>query len=106
MIWVLMMTGTDWNTISTIISVGLAIIVGYLYPKLHLANKTIVLNNKQKEEAKGLIDTIEKAIADGRITPDETRQIILKTKDLFETKKSEEIGEVVNTVMSMIEKEA
>ena len=99
------MSGVDWNTISTTVAVILAIAVGYLYPKIRILNKTIVLKKTQVEKVKGILDMIEKAISDGKITPDETKAIVNKIKSVFETNDANEIEEIIKLVMSMIEKE-
>ena len=98
------MTGIDVTNISTIVATILAIFVGYMYPKMKFLNKTIVLNKAQVTKLKSIIDTMNKAISDGKITPAETKQIISKIEGLFETKKSEELESVANVILNMMEK--
>ena len=99
------MTGVDWNTISTAVAVILAIAVGYLAPKIRALNKTIYLNQKQKEAASQLMGEIRKAIADGKITPSEQIDILKKFEEVFQTQKAEEIGDIINAVLAAVRKE-
>ena len=99
------MTGVDWNIISTGIAVILAIAVGYLVPKIRALNKTIYLNQKQKEAANQLMEEIRKAIADGKITPSEQIEILKKVEEVFQTKRAEEIEDIINAIISAIKKE-
>lgn len=97
------MSGIDLNSVSTIIATILAIFVGYMYPKIKLLHKTIVLNKAQVVKLKSIIETLNKAISDGKITPEETKQIITKIEGLFETKESGELEEVAKVIIGMLE---
>ena len=92
----------DWNLVFDIVIIALGIALGYAYPKIRALNKTIYLNQKQKEAAKKFIAEFKKAVADGKITPQEQIQLIKQFESIFETQRTEEIEQIIEDILAYL----